>query len=130
MGIGVFPGYYLGDEQSGTVSLRMEESGMTKCFRNLALSIVMLVVNHSVHADLIFSEQLTSWSFSLNNGVAYITSAQLPANCLPQRARINMSGSEYDKALFTFALDAKNRGATIRVVVDDSRTDCVVMGIQ
>ena len=95
-----------------------------------AVALCTMVLNQSVHADAVFSDVLSSWTLTLNNGVAYVTSPQLPANCFPLRARINMSGSEYDKALFAFVLDANSRGVAIRVVVDDSQSDCVVMGVQ
>ena len=98
------------------------------------IAIVLLAVGAltgvpQARAVPIFSDPLTSWGLSLNSGVAYITSTQLPANCSPARAEIKMSGSEYDKALFAYALDARGLNRTIRVVVDNTESRCVVMGI-
>ena len=93
------------------------------------LAVATLTATQQTSAVPVFSNPLTSWALSLNSGVAYITSTQLPANCSPARAEIKMSGSEYDKALFAYALDARGLNRTIRVVVDDTQTRCVVMGI-
>jgi hypothetical protein len=101
-----------------------------KISNSYPIAILAVILCQQAHSARIFSDTLTSWTLSLNNGVAYITSPQLPANCSPLRVQINMSGAEYDKALFSFALDAKNRRANIRVVVDDTQAECVVFGIQ
>ena len=89
-----------------------------------------LFLCHSVYATPVWSDLLTGWNFVLNEGVAYITSQQLPENCVPARAEIKMSGAEYDKAIFNFTLSAHASGDDIQVVVDDTAAQCVVMGIQ
>lgn len=72
---------------------------------------------------------LTEWSLSLNNGVAYITSPQMATHCSYSRAQINMSGTEFDKALYAFALAAKAKGKSLRYVVDSEQTVCVISGL-
>ena len=89
-----------------------------------------LFLCHGIQATPTWSDLLTGWNFVLNDGVAYITSQQLPENCVPARAEIKMSGSEYDKAIYSFALAAHTAGNDIQVVVDDTLAQCVVMGIQ
>ncbi len=72
---------------------------------------------------------LSDWSLSLNNGVAYIGSPQMAPHCSYARAQINMSGTEFDKALYAYALSAKARGKKLRYVVDDSHTTCIISGL-
>ncbi|MGP9802143.1 hypothetical protein [Rheinheimera sp. NSM] len=72
---------------------------------------------------------LTEWSLMLNNGVAYISSPQMATHCSYSRAQINMSGTDFDKALYAYALSAKARGKSLRYVVDNEQTTCVVSGL-
>ncbi len=74
-------------------------------------------------------ETLTEWSLTLNNGVAYINSPQMASHCSHSRAQINMSGTEFDKALYAFALSAKARDKALRYVVDNEQTTCVISGL-
>ena len=72
---------------------------------------------------------LSDWSLSLNNGVAYITSPQIATHCTYSRAQINMSGTEFDKALYAYALSAKAKGKKVTYVVDNNHTTCVISGL-
>ena len=72
---------------------------------------------------------LSDWSLSLNNGVAYIDSPQMAPHCSYSRAQINMSGTEFDKALYAYALSAKAKGKSLRYVVDSSHTTCIISGL-
>ncbi|GAB58207.1 hypothetical protein RNAN_1178 [Rheinheimera nanhaiensis E407-8] len=40
-----------------------------------------------------------------------------------------MSGTEFDKALYAYALSAKARGKKLRYVVDNSHTTCIISGL-
>lgn len=75
------------------------------------------------------SVALTEWSLSLNNGVAYIYSPQMASHCSYSRAQINMSGTEFDKALYAYALSAKARGKALSYVVDSEQTVCIISGL-
>ncbi len=76
------------------------------------------------------SQTLTSWSLFLNNGVAYISSPQFPDHCSYSRGQINMSGTEFDKAQYAYALSAKAKGKNLRYVIDDTHTTCIITGLQ
>jgi hypothetical protein len=94
-----------------------------------------LVLGLLVWSPFCFAERywpavpLSDWSLSLNNGVAYITSAQMATHCTHSRAQINMSGTEFDKALYAYALSAKAKGKKLKYVVDSDHTTCVVSGL-
>ena len=75
------------------------------------------------------SEKLTNWTISLNNGVAYITSPQFAKHCSYSRGQINMSGTEFDKAQYAYALSAKAKNKKLAYVVDDTHTTCVITGL-
>lgn len=75
------------------------------------------------------SQKLTTWSLSLNNGVAYISSAQFPEHCRYSRGQINMSGKEFDRALYAYALSAKAKGKSLSYVIDDTHTTCIISGL-
>jgi hypothetical protein len=78
------------------------------------------------------STPLTDWELYLNNGVAYILSSELPEHCSYDRAQINMSATEFDKAQYAYAMSAKARNKKIRYVVDfdSSITLCVITGLK
>ena len=102
--------------------------------RCLGLIFIFTILNfcfsHPVQAKRYWpSQTLTDWSLSLNNGVAYISSPQMPDHCNYSRAQINMSGTEFDKALYSYALSAKARGMALRYVVDDSQSTCIISGL-
>ncbi len=101
-----------------------------KFARVLAIAIVLTLPAGIVDARPVWSDNLEGWRLVLVEGVAYITSQSLPQNCSPRRAAIPMTGAEYDKAIYSFALDARRSGVSIRVVIDDEATDCIVLGIQ
>ena len=91
---------------------------------------LMLVFSPVVNAARYWpAADLIEWSLSLNNGVAYIASPQMAPHCSYARAQINMSGTEFDKALYAFALSAKAKGKKLRYVVDDSHTTCIISGL-
>ena len=75
------------------------------------------------------TQKLTNWDLYLNNGVAYISSPQFAAHCSYKRGHINISGAEYDKALYSYALSAKARGKKLSYVVDSTHTDCVISAL-
>ena len=97
---------------------------------SLLLAIVCLVFTNNTDAKRYWpSQALTSWSLSLNNGVAYISSPQFPEHCLHSRGQINMSGTEFDKAQYAYALSAKARGKSLRYVIDNTQTTCIITGL-
>lgn len=75
------------------------------------------------------SQPLTHWTLTLNNGVAYITSSEIPSHCVHSRALIDMSGTEFDRALYAYALSAKARGKILRYVIDGDHVDCIISGL-
>ncbi|MEC4729039.1 hypothetical protein HWQ46_26355 [Shewanella sp. D64] len=97
---------------------------------SLLLAIVCLVFTNNTDAKRNWpSQALTSWSLSLNNGVAYISSSQFPEHCRYSRGQINMSGTEFDKAQYAYALSAKARGKSLRYVIDNTQTTCIITGL-
>lgn len=98
--------------------------------RFLLLLILYLISICSVEAKRYWpSQTLTVWSLSLNNGVAYISSSQFPEHCRYSRGQINMSGTEFDRALYAYALSAKARGKSLRYVIDNAHSTCVISGL-
>ena len=98
--------------------------------RILLLATLLILCSASADASRYWpSVALTEWTLSLNNGVAYITSPQMAPHCSYSRAQINMSGTEFDKALYAFALSAKARGKALSYVVDSEQTVCVISGL-
>lgn len=75
-------------------------------------------------------EVLTEWELFLNNGVAYISSPQFVSHCLYSRGQINMTGTEFDRAQYAYAMSAKARGKKLRYVVDNTQTSCVISGLR
>ncbi|PKF76462.1 hypothetical protein CW749_26895 [Vibrio sp. vnigr-6D03] len=76
------------------------------------------------------TQKLTNWELYLNNGVAYVASPQFAAHCSYDRGQINMSGTEYDKALYSYALSAKARGKKLSYVVDNTHSNCVISALR
>ena len=98
--------------------------------------VLLIVLSLLVFADVALAnrywpaQSLTDWTLELNNGVAYITSPQFANHCTYTRGQINMDGTEYNKALYAYAMSAKARGKKIRYVVDDQATTCVITGLK
>ncbi|MCC2521157.1 hypothetical protein [Vibrio coralliilyticus] len=76
------------------------------------------------------AEILSEWTLYLNNGVAYIQSPQFAKHCQYSRGQINMDGTEFNKAQYSYALSAKARGKKLRYVVDDQQTTCIITGLE
>ncbi|MEX0335630.1 MULTISPECIES: hypothetical protein [Vibrio] len=76
------------------------------------------------------AELLSNWNLYLNNSVAYIQSPEFAKHCQYSRGQINMDGTEFNKALYSYALSAKARGKKLRYVVDDQHTTCVITGLE
>ena len=92
--------------------------------------VISIFSSHSTYAARYWpSQTLTEWTLSLNNGVAYITSNQMPDHCEHSRAQIDMSGTEFDRALYAYTLSAKARGKSLRYVVDSDHTNCVISAL-
>ncbi|ACA85774.1 hypothetical protein [Shewanella woodyi] len=97
---------------------------------SLLVAFSCLIFANSIDAKRYWpSTTLTDWSLYLNNGVAYISSPQFPEHCLHSRGQINMSGTEFDKAQYAYALSAKARGKSLRYVIDNTHTTCVITGL-
>ena len=101
--------------------------------RSLGLLFVFafLFLPHSVEANRYWPSQiLTNWSLSLNNGVAYISSSQFADHCNYNRGQINMSGTEFNRALYAYALSAKAKGKSLKYVIDNTHETCIITGLQ
>lgn len=59
---------------------------MNKNISSLVLVFGVLAFNYSF-ADRYHTAFLTAWDFELNNGVAYITSSQMPSHCTHLRLK-------------------------------------------
>jgi hypothetical protein len=83
-------------------------------------------------ANKLWSASLTNWRFYMDNGVAYVQAANMPANCQYQRAYIDTSATVYtptnQRDLYAFVLAQSLAGNTLSIVVDDSETNCRVYG--
>ncbi|KPZ73129.1 hypothetical protein AN944_00277 [Shewanella sp. P1-14-1] len=96
----------------------------------ILLCLTLLVLpNAAISKRYWPSTTLTDWSLSLNNGVAYISSPQFPEHCSYSRGQINMSGTEFDRAQYAYALAAKAKGKSLRYVIDDTHSTCVISGL-
>lgn len=76
------------------------------------------------------SKTLTKWSLYMNNGVAYIRSDEFASHCRYSRGQINMDGTEFNRAQYSYALSAKARNKKLRYVVDSDQTICIITGLQ
>lgn len=76
------------------------------------------------------SEVLSDWTLYLNNGVAYISSPQFAKHCNYSRGQINMDGTEFNKAQYSYALSAKARGKKLKYVVDDQQSTCIITALR
>jgi hypothetical protein len=94
----------------------------------LVLGILMLC--SEANAGRYWPPTLTTWSLSLNNGVAYISSPDFASHCSYSRGQINMDGTEFNKAQFSYAMAAKAKGKKMAYVVDDTQTACIVTGLK
>jgi len=88
-----------------------------------------LLASSPVFAKRYWPAELVEWDLALNNGVAYITSPQFASHCQYSRGQINMDGTEFNKAQYAYAMQAKVRGKKIRYVVDDTQTVCIITGL-
>ena len=97
----------------------------------LAAGIVLtLGICNTAIAERYWPEQpLTDWQLTLNNGVAYISSPQFAAHCSYARGQINMDGTEFNRALYAYALSASAMGKDLRYVVDRNQTTCIITGL-
>lgn len=102
-------------------------------FKNSIPMIILLfsLVSGMAHSGRYWpAPNLSDWNIQLNNGVAYIQSDQMAEHCANNRAQINMTGTEFDKALYAYALSAKARGKGLAYVVDSDSTICIISGLQ
>ncbi|MFK8016113.1 MAG: hypothetical protein AB8G17_11825 [Gammaproteobacteria bacterium] len=97
--------------------------------KTLIATIVFLGISASVSAAQIWSQTL-ELRLVMREGAAWVSSPQLPANCSPLRAEIAMTGTEYDRALFDYALAMLEQNRRIQVLVDDAVSECVVLGLR
>lgn len=100
----------------------------------MKLSVVLLLalsfMSVSIQAGRYHTDYLTEWQYELNNGVAYVTSAKMPAHCSHSRAQISMTETGFDKSQFAYILAAYAANKSIKVVVDDEDTVCVISGVR
>lgn len=97
---------------------------------NLLVLVCLFAISSTAEAKRYWpSQTLTTWSLYLNNGVAYISSPQFPKHCRYSRGQINMSGKEFDRALYAYALSAKAKGKSLSYVIDDTHTTCIISGL-
>lgn len=75
------------------------------------------------------TETLTEWNLYLNNNVAYISSPQFAEHCSYSRGQINLDGTEFNKAQYSYALSAKSRGKSLRYVIDSEHSNCIITGL-
>lgn len=75
------------------------------------------------------ADTLVTWNLYLNNGVAYISSPQFVSHCNHDRGQINMDGTEFNKALYAYAMSAKARGKKLTYVVNSTDTTCIITGL-
>jgi len=96
------------------------------------LIVIVYLGSSYAHGDDRYwpSQKLTDWTLSLNNGVAYITSPQFAEHCFHSRGQINMSGTDFDKAQYAYALSAKARNKNLIYVVDKTHSTCIISGLQ
>jgi hypothetical protein len=97
----------------------------------LAAGIVLtLGICNTAIAERYWPEQpLTDWQLALDNGVAYISSPQFAGHCSYDRGQINMDGTEFNSALYAYALSASAMGKDLLYVVDRNQTTCVITGL-
>lgn len=62
--------------------------------------------------------------------MAYIESSQIAEHCSYNSAQINVNATEFDKALYAYALSAKARGKSLSYAVDSEETQCVIYGLE
>ncbi len=86
----------------------------------LALSFIFL--STSVCAQRFWTNTLTDWRLSLNNGEAYVHSSAFPPECKYNRARLIFDGKDYTNALWSYLLVASKTGESIQVVLDHERS--------
>ena len=92
--------------------------------------LLVVFVSQSGFAGRYWPEKLNDWHIYLNNGVAYIRSPDMAEHCTYDRAQINMTGTEFDKALYAYALSAFAKGKKLEYVVDSDQTICVISGLR
>ena len=102
---------------------------MKSKFSMMLLVALVFAVPSASFATRYWTGVLTTWDLALNNGVAYVSSPQMPLHCTYSRAQIEMSGTNFDKAQYAYALAAKAKNKQLTVVVDDTQTVCVISGM-
>lgn len=83
--------------------------------------LLLSIFSSSVFATRFWTTELDNWHLTLNNGVAYVTSATFPEQCKYNRAQINFSDDNYVKALWSYILAASKTGEKLSVVLDHDR---------
>jgi hypothetical protein len=97
----------------------------------LGFALVMAAASSSVSAARYWPPvALSDWTISLNNGLVYISSPQIASQCIYGRGEIRVSDSAYNRALYAYALSAQARGKSLRYVVDDTATLCVIDALE
>lgn len=97
----------------------------------ILLLIIIGILPFCTHAKRYWPEKtLTKWSLYMNNGVAYIRSDEFASHCSYSRGQINMDGTEFNRAQYSYALSAKARNKKLRYVVDSDQTVCIITGLQ
>ena len=85
------------------------------------------------HATPGWSNSLTNWTVSLDNGVIYVNAANMPTNCLSARAQIStsatLSGStSYSSELYSFILASSAAQLPLKVMIESAESTCKVYG--
>lgn len=86
-----------------------------------------------VHATPGWSNSLTAWNVSLDNGVIYVNASNMPTNCLNARAQIStsatLSGStSYSSELYSFILASSAAQLPLKVAIEPGESTCKVYG--
>lgn len=100
-----------------------------KSFTAILLVLILLPID-SQAARYWPEKTLTKWSLYMNNGVAYIRSDEFASHCSYSRGQINMDGTEFNRAQYSYVLSAKARNKKLRYVVDSEQTVCIITGLQ
>jgi hypothetical protein len=80
-----------------------------------------------------WTKPLTDWQLYLDNGVVYVTAANMPANCSYSRAEIRTSAVQsgsptYARDLYAFVLASRSAERPLRVAIDDAESTCLIYG--
>ncbi|MBL4879677.1 MAG: hypothetical protein JKY78_12375, partial [Hyphomonas sp.] len=95
----------------------------------IIIALILVAVSGSAYAQRYWPGTLTNWTLILNNGVAYISSSEFASHCSYSRGEIQMDGTEFNKAQYSYAMAAKAKGKRLSYVVDDTQTNCIITGL-